>query len=226
MPPAMRPQLQRQNGVVEEQRQPTPAPSTSNLADVLPPVPVPQVLGVRPAVNIQAPAPALANCEPLSAPTIYMDILPPTSAGASASTSQSVPTMPMVGALPSTSQSLPMVHPPTSAGPSASTSQSVPTMPMVGPSLSTSQSLPMSGANTHFSQFPSMSANDQGVVPLPPFPSLRPDLAALMHQEIVTTEPPQPSPAHGKGVKRGLEPEQTPSGKKTRNSRWVLLFIL
>ena len=177
-----RPQLQRQHGVVEEQAPAVEAvnrtaPSAGTSGDVLPPVPVPQVLGARPAtpapiaLPIAPPQPALAHSEPLMPPTIYMDVIPPTSVAAPGPSTQ---------------------FPPNISG--------------------------VQGATSHFQPIPSTSI-EQMIPSLPPFPTLRPDLAALMQSEIPATEPNLASQSQGQGVKRPLETTQTSTGKQSKKAR-------
>ena len=136
LPADQRPELQRQNGVVEDRS--TRVAPPSGHGDVLPPAPFPQILGIRPATPafIPPPAPALANSEPLIAPTPVLDLIPP----------------------PTSVSAMPLLNQPTSTVTSVSGMQ--------------------------FPASPSTSSGgDQGVISLPPFPSLRPDLAALMNPE-------------------------------------------
>ncbi len=170
MPPVQRHQLQRQNGV-EEQRLGTAAPSGVEASDVLPPVPVPQVLGIRPATPAPIhppPAPALAHSDPLMPPANIIDLLPPSSTE--------------------------LINP-------------IPQYHTATATTTTQQ----------FSPIPSTSTSVHGIPPLPPFPTLRPDLAALMQSDgemgVVQT-------GSSRGVKRGLEdPPPPPTGKQSKKSR-------
>ncbi len=170
--PSTRPQLQRQNGVVED-RSEGMAPPSGQPCDVLPPAPFPQILGVRPATPalLQPPPPALANSDHLIQPTSFADLIQP----------------------PTSTLAMPMPNQPTSTLSSASVSQ-LPAMP-------------------------STSGIDPGLISLPPFPTLRPDLAALMNPE---GEMDQASGRSTRGVKRSLEatqPAAAAAGKETKKSR-------